>query len=153
MYYEFRQNNSGGHFEENENVGQLVIIEASDPTEAYEKADNIGIYYDGVEKGIDCDCCGDRWSAWLSTVELPTDHYIYIYSYVDKEAILKKLAEMGISEVEYLEEKNKLKFKIDTIEQYAEVYTLDNVFDSDYACILYTNDGKKIYPSNRSKSK
>jgi hypothetical protein len=20
-----------------------------------------GVYFDGIERGLDCDCCGDRW--------------------------------------------------------------------------------------------
>ena len=41
MFYTYRQNNSYGVFDE--------------------KAENIGLYFDGVEKGRDCPCCGDRW--------------------------------------------------------------------------------------------
>ena len=28
-------------------------------------AEDIGLYFDGVEQGMDCSCCGDRWyRAW-----------------------------------------------------------------------------------------
>ena len=29
--------------------------------EANTKACDIGIYFDGVANGADCECCGDRW--------------------------------------------------------------------------------------------
>ena len=25
------------------------------------------VYFDGVEKGLDCSCCGDRWSRFMYT--------------------------------------------------------------------------------------
>lgn len=56
-FYQFRQNNSGGSFDGFVNI----IIEASTPGEANEIAPEYGIYFNGVSKGIDCDCCGDRW--------------------------------------------------------------------------------------------
>jgi hypothetical protein len=63
MFYEFRQNNSGGHFDEDTNAGisAWVIVEADSLGEAEARAESIGLYFDGVEKGYDCECCGDRW--------------------------------------------------------------------------------------------
>jgi len=61
MFYTFSQNNSGGHFDNNNKVCQFVIIEADNANEANKIAEDIGIYFYGVEDGIDCDCCGDRW--------------------------------------------------------------------------------------------
>lgn len=62
-FYKFYQNNSGGHFDIDLDSGlnQRVIIEACDKYQALDVAYNIGIYFDGVEKEIDCECCGDRW--------------------------------------------------------------------------------------------
>lgn len=58
MFYEFRQNNTGGSF-----VGPvLVIVEASSPAEANEIAqEKSSVYFDGIDQGYDCECCGDRW--------------------------------------------------------------------------------------------
>lgn len=57
MFFTFIQNNSGGYF-----VGeQFVIIEADYAQEANDIALLHGIYFDGVDNGIDCVCCGDRW--------------------------------------------------------------------------------------------
>jgi hypothetical protein len=63
--YEFNQNNSGGYFVTNENLCHRVFIEADNVREAIEKAEQLGCYWDGVNKGIDCSCCGDRWRKWI----------------------------------------------------------------------------------------
>jgi hypothetical protein len=60
-FYTFYQNNSGGNFTVNNTVAEYVIIEAEDSNDANNKAEEIGIYFDGVIAEIDCDCCGDRW--------------------------------------------------------------------------------------------
>ena len=62
MFYHYRQNNSGGGFDCDDNVHMNVIIEANSANQANNKAKSIGIYFDGVGKNMDCDCCGDRWS-------------------------------------------------------------------------------------------
>lgn len=61
-FYEFSQNNSGGSFHVDGRLCHRVFIEANSQDEADEIAESIGIYFDGVEKGIDCSCCGDRWN-------------------------------------------------------------------------------------------
>lgn len=62
-FYTYYQNNTGGDFEINKQHGicEIVIIEANSHTEANSIANNIGLYFDGCENGIDCNCCGDRW--------------------------------------------------------------------------------------------
>lgn len=65
MFYEYSQNNSGGSFVVNDEVCHRLFIEAESADEANRKAEQLGCYWDGVEKGRDCPCCGDRWySAW-----------------------------------------------------------------------------------------
>lgn len=61
MFYAYIQNNSGGVFDVNDRVKHYVIIEAHNAKSANKKAKSIGIYFDGVAKGIDCPCYGDRW--------------------------------------------------------------------------------------------
>ena len=61
MFYTYIQCNSGGRYEVNEDVKQYVIIEADSAEKANNKAEDLGIYFNGVMKGIDCPCCGDRW--------------------------------------------------------------------------------------------
>ena len=60
-FYNYGQNNSGGSFI-NE-MGYYVIIEAESSEEANLKFQDIGGYFNGCEKSMDCECCGDRWSA------------------------------------------------------------------------------------------
>jgi hypothetical protein len=62
-FYTFDQNNSGGSFVHDPvaGIGYRVIIEAASCDDAVNKAESIGLYWDGVEDGRDCSCCGDRW--------------------------------------------------------------------------------------------
>ena len=61
MFYEFDQNNSGGVFITDNNLCHRLYIEADSIDEAISKAEELGCYWDGVTKGLDCPCCGDRW--------------------------------------------------------------------------------------------
>lgn len=73
-FFTFHQNNSGGAFEYDKEKGitHYVIIEASALGEAIDRAEGIGLYFNGIEKGIDCECCGDRWSEpWDEGTEKP----------------------------------------------------------------------------------
>ncbi len=62
-FYTFNQNNSGGSFKnsEKEGIAEYVIIEALNADHANERAEQIGLYFDGCENDRDCSCCGDRW--------------------------------------------------------------------------------------------
>lgn len=62
-FYHFSQNNSGGMFdiEPSRGIGVDVWIEAVDADHANSRAEQIGLYFNGVEDGSDCECCGDRW--------------------------------------------------------------------------------------------
>ena len=63
-FYLFDQNNSGGSFDFNEEEGitLTVVIQAENAENANKRAEEIGLYFDGCNNEIDCDCCGDRWS-------------------------------------------------------------------------------------------
>ena len=63
MFYCFIQNNSGGHFDYDkvQGISHYVVIEGDSVEDIENKAENIGIYFDGCDKGFDCLCCGDRW--------------------------------------------------------------------------------------------
>lgn len=62
-FYSFSQNNSGGSFSNSDakGISEYVIIEALNAENANNRAEEIGIYFDGCDYGTDCDCCGDRW--------------------------------------------------------------------------------------------
>jgi len=61
MWYTFNQNNSGGSFDYDKDRGitHFVVIEADSAAEANDRAERIGLYFDGSG---DCPCCGNRWS-------------------------------------------------------------------------------------------
>lgn len=61
-FYCYQQNNSGGSFRYDKNLSCSVIVEADNADKANSKAEDIGIYFNGVNKKRDCKCCGDRWS-------------------------------------------------------------------------------------------
>ena len=63
MFFKFEQNNSAGYFciDDKRGMGPVVWVEAKNPKEANKRALDIGIYFDGVRKQMDCECCGDRW--------------------------------------------------------------------------------------------
>lgn len=69
-YYMWRQNNTGGSFVTNDDLSRFVVIQADSYADAEEKAFSFGIYYDGVDSGYDCACCGDRWHEGDFLVEL-----------------------------------------------------------------------------------
>lgn len=74
MFFTYHQNNSGGGFDHDteKGIGYYVIIEANDSDESDRIAENIGLYFNGCDSGMDCECCGDRWgSAWEQT-EVPS---------------------------------------------------------------------------------
>lgn len=63
-FYEFRQNNSGGYFDINDNVSVLVIIEAETPAQALNKFDELT-----EDQSSSCPCCGDRWNYILEDID------------------------------------------------------------------------------------
>jgi hypothetical protein len=69
MWYVYRQNNSGGSFQE---PALFVLIEADSASDANTIAQSRALlYFDGVENAEDCECCGDRW------YRLPTEQLGY----------------------------------------------------------------------------
>jgi len=69
-FYEFEQNNSGGSFVVNERICHRIIIEAETEQQAIQKAEQLGCYWNGVEEGLDCPCCGDRWYSSPSEINI-----------------------------------------------------------------------------------
>ncbi len=75
-FYNYRQNNSGGRYTQNDTLTVLVVIEAISADHADSIAEDIGIYFNGVANEMDCECCGDRWSPCYddSGTEEPMDY-------------------------------------------------------------------------------
>jgi hypothetical protein len=60
VFYRYTQINVGGCF-----IGpQVVLVEAASLEEAEARAAEAGVYFDGVAAGLDCECCGDRWTRY-----------------------------------------------------------------------------------------
>ena len=61
MFFTYDQNNSGGSFdyEADRGISFYVIVEADSADEANNRAERIGLYFDGAG---DCECCGNRWT-------------------------------------------------------------------------------------------
>ena len=59
-FYRFHQNNTGGSFDGE--MGYDLWIEAESAKMANEIAQENGVYFNGCDSGVDCLCCGDRWS-------------------------------------------------------------------------------------------
>lgn len=76
-FFEFTQNNSGGTYSFSDNAySRFVVIEAPSATTANALALGLGLYWDGVDKGYDCACCGSRWSqAWSDDGDEKPSHY------------------------------------------------------------------------------
>ena len=60
-FYEISQNNTGGSFVTDGKLCHRLYIEANSSTEADSIAEDLGCYWNGVDEGSDCPCCGDRW--------------------------------------------------------------------------------------------
>ena len=100
MFYLYRQNNSGGKYIKNQKIGEFVIIEENNMQIANNKAISLGIYFNGVYKCIDCDCCGDRWSSepeqYNTVADLINNNYefnirncpIYLYNFSMEQTII-----------------------------------------------------------------
>ena len=67
------QNNSGGHFIINDEVGHWVFVQARNATEATARLKEIT-----KDSGEDwCPCCGERWLVWLNEDDGHPEPMIY----------------------------------------------------------------------------
>lgn len=104
-FYTFIQNNSGGHFHHDpkEGIGARVIIEAQNAAHALDRAERIGLYFNGCQDGRDCSCCGDRWSGYLDDSDGTDEPEIYGEKYAPCEAGDKPYIYFGLpSYVHYI---------------------------------------------------
>lgn len=80
-FYEFWQDNPGGWFDydEDQGISVNVFVEAHSAEEANRIAEDIGLYFDGIEDGSDCSCCGARWykASDYDAVDNPPDAAAY----------------------------------------------------------------------------
>ena len=161
-FYEFNQNNSGGSFIEDDQLCHRIIIEAQSESEATRIAESLGCYWDGVSKGIDCDCCGDRWYGG-SEVDIEKinkkwgglEYNKWLSVDANKEEELTRLGELFPAatwsvqpsiNTEYSTDRLVGKMLIDSIETYAQIYADMYGWTTPDCRIFYTSsDVKEIF--------
>lgn len=163
-WFEFSQNNSGGYFEVNENVCHRLFIEAEDFIEAKFKAERLGCYWDGVENGIDCPCCGDRWSCFnddpIDLNKYKNDGYeVYIYDGIYSNTINEWSKRYGKYEIieqpefnnEYSTRKYSGRIMFHNIKEYAQYLANEFGWTTPDARIYYNNGTIEEIFSNKLK--
>jgi hypothetical protein len=144
-FYEFTQNNSGGDFITNDNLCHRLVIEATDASVATEKALSLGVYFDGIEKGVDCSCCGDRW---YSIDEYNALKFPYRYGSFKKDVVSELCQKYEITYS--LSETNGYDLIFDDISSYCQ-YMADEYGWTNPDCRIYYNDGRIIPIFSKNK--
>jgi len=70
-FFLYNQTASGGSFIGE--MGYVLYVEAANEDEADVRAQSVGVYFDGCRNGVDCPCCGDRWTPAKDAVLPPLD--------------------------------------------------------------------------------
>lgn len=159
MFYELNQNNSGGSFVVNDKLCHRLFIEADSENEALDKAEELGCYWNGVAKGLDCPCCGDRWSTYVYEIDIEkysTNGYpAYIYDGIydstkseweRKYRRYRVIKEPEFKKPEYSVRRYQGTIAFDTIEDYAQYMANEHGWTRPDARIFYANGTiKEIY--------
>ncbi len=143
-FYRYIQNNSGGDFIVDTNLTRNVYIEANSIDEANKFAENLGVYFNGCDLGIDCFCCGDRWSE--------PQELIFPYTY----------GRLSKPEAEYIRDRYNVSIKLNVKNQNNKLcydIIFNNVFKfakflvDKYGEDFVTYPDTYIYPLNGKKIK
>lgn len=160
-WYKFSQNNSGGSFITNDKVCHMLYIEAETFKEAVIKAESLGCYWNGVADGIDCPCCGDRWTRWRDDpididkyIDDGYEAYVYDSAYRDVKAEWdKRFGKYEVVEhprfvTEWSVREYKGKIRLKTIEDYAQVVSDEYGWTVPDARLYYADGSvKEIFSS------
>ena len=75
-FFHYSQNNSGGSFvfDPERKITHHMVIEADSASDANDRAELIGLYFDGAG---DCPCCGNRWCAQWSSKKGDLEPRVY----------------------------------------------------------------------------
>lgn len=97
-FYHYHQNHSGGHwaFDAERGISVEVIVEADSALDANDKAERIGLYWNGCEQGLDCSCCGDRWDEQFEDEKGDPEPAVYGQLVLDKNGVGRKPSERGL---------------------------------------------------------
>ena len=172
--YEFSQNNSGGSFTVDDQLCHRIFIEAESETQAIIKAEAMGVYFNGVDAGMDCPCCGDRWhspdlvdldrintkwkgyevSVWLTDNKLKHT--------LQEDVIMQNIKSVWphVTWLEGPKLENKYgsarivgKIRLDSIEMYAQILANQYGWTSPDARIFWANDEVTEIFSEKLKDK
>jgi hypothetical protein len=127
-FFSFRQNNSGGSFDTDSKVCQFIFIEAKDSDKADRIATDLGIYFNGVDEGQDCSCCGDRWHP----ADYPEDEETLggqAYSVGQLENLKAVIPDLKYT-VDQSKYGDKYDFKLKSISELARYYAVCYGFDT-----------------------
>lgn len=91
----FKQNNSFGQLV---GAGAIVVL-APSMLSAVRTAKKQGVYFRGVDRGVDCPCCGDRWRA---PEEATGDEVAEMCKYEDHVAVIYAAADAAAANTAYL---------------------------------------------------
>lgn len=128
-FYQFSQNNSGGSFDSDDKLCHRLIIEANDEDQATSIAESLGCYWNGVDKGLDCECCGDRWDNYPDEIKIDKGYPISEYN-SNLEYVKEKYKNFSFLEEPKIVEKKigktlytnvQASIKLENIEDYAEL--------------------------------
>ncbi len=160
MFFEFTQNNSGGSFTTNDKLCHRIVIEGYSYEETREKALEMGIYFDGCDLGLDCSCCGDRWSDYDDTpLKIKDKWKMGVYDhYKEPEKLWDKL--YGDYEIVKRPKWSKDGFKkfegeirIKSISEYCQLMADEYGWTSPDARVFFLNGKIKEFFKNDNKKK
>lgn len=149
MFFEFNQNNTGGSFDVDGKLCHRLIIEEDDYRKAIKKAEELGCYWNGVEDGLDCDCCGDRWYKPYSDRGIVIPYEYASFTKADAEKITESYDDIESYNVEKPHRPDmNFGVKFNTIESYAQYMADRYGWTSPDARIFYKNgEIKEIFKS------
>lgn len=144
-FYEFSQNNSGGSFVTDDKLCHRLIIEAKDEDEACRIAEDMGVYFNGCDDGMDCPCCGDRWYR-PSEIDVPYNYGAFTKAEAEKiaekyggETVKRSKATYGNRDTDV----------IFSVEQYAGYLAEEYGWTSPDVRIFYKNGEVKEFESSK----
>jgi hypothetical protein len=158
MFYEFKQNNTGGSFDVDDKLCNRLFIEANSRTDAIFKAEELGIYFNGTQNGRDCSCCGDRWYEPDDGTDLASGYSVGVYGNQPnaEDVWNERYSKFQISELPCWEDTYSLrryvgKIKFKDIEEYAQYLADDYGWTSPDCRIFYLSGEVKEIFSAKSK--
>jgi hypothetical protein len=149
-FYEYSQNNSGGSFDVDNDLCHRLLIEADSAKQADVLAEGLGCYWNGVDAGMDCECCGDRWYHQWGDEGLTFPYPYGTFPKTEAEAI----AEVYGVRIEPTKRKTygnrDTDIIFDTVEQYAQ-YMADRYGWTKPDVRIFYKDGtrKEIYTDGK----